>query len=293
MNNRYGWPDRTIDTVIYALLGVLAAAALYPMVYIALASVSDANELISHSGLLLHSFGFHLDAYRSVFSNRNIMTGYGNTLFILVFGVAVNIVLTTVAAYVLSRKNVYWNRYFLFFIVLTMFFNGGLIPYYLTVKSVGLLDSLWALIIPASVNTFNLIIMRTSFQAIPDSMEESAKMDGAGHFTILLRIIVPLSLPVLAVMILYYAVEKWNAWFYASLFLRDRSLFPLQLILREILIANTTGSMKTGGGMDDSIQIIETIKYATIIVATLPILLVYPFLQKYFVKGVMVGALKG
>jgi len=163
----------------------------------------------------------------------------------------------------------------------------------LTVKSVGLLDSLWALIIPASVNTFNLIIMRTSFQAIPDSMEESAKMDGAGHFTILLRIIVPLSLPVLAVMILYYAVEKWNAWFYASLFLRDRSLFPLQLVLREILIANTTGSMKTGGGMDDSIQIIETIKYATIIVATLPILLVYPFLQKYFVKGVMVGALKG
>jgi putative aldouronate transport system permease protein len=172
---------------------------------------------------------------------------------------------------------------------LTMFFNGGLIPMYLTVKNVGLINTLWATIIPFAISTFNLIIMRTAFMSVPDSLEESAKIDGANHFTILFKIIIPLSMPVIAVMILYYAVEKWNGWFYASVFLKDRELFPL----REILLANQTDSMSAGASAGDQFQIGETIKYATIMVATIPILCVYPFVQKYFVKGVMVGALKG
>ncbi|THF78819.1 carbohydrate ABC transporter permease [Cohnella fermenti] len=248
---------------------------------------------MSHSGLLWKPYGIHLDAYINVFKNPSIMAGFRNTVFILVVGVVVNMILTSMAAYVLSRKNVYWSRLLIFFVLITMFFNGGLIPMYLVIKGVGLSNSLWSLIIPFAVNTFNLLIMRTSFMAIPDSLEESAKIDGANHFVIFSRIVLPLSMPVIAVMILYYSVEKWNAWFYASVFLNSRELFPIQLILREILISGSTDSMTGGADVSQMQQVVQTIKYATIVVATLPILVVYPFLQKYFVKGVMVGAIKG
>lgn len=180
----------------------------------------------------------------------------------------------------------------MFFIVFTMFFSGGLIPSYLLVTGLGMLDSLWALIIPGAVSAFNLIIMRTAFQGIPVSLEESAKLDGANDFTVLVRIILPLSLTVIAVMILFYGVGHWNSWFGALIYLRDRDLYPLQLVLLEILITNSTDSMLTAAGPADKMPIGETIKYATIIVATVPILLLYPFLQKYFVKGVMIGAIK-
>lgn len=193
----------------------------------------------------------------------------------------------------ISRKSLRFKKPIMLFIVFTMYFNGGLIPYYFTVKDLGLINSIWALIIPSSVSTFNLIIMRTSFEAIPDSLEESAKLDGANDFTILFRIIIPLAKPVIAVMVLYYGVSHWNAWFNAMLFLRDRALYPLQLILREILIKSDTASMTGGANAADVAQMSETLKYATIMVATVPILCLYPFLQKYFVKGVMVGAIKG
>jgi putative aldouronate transport system permease protein len=282
-----------LDVPIYAILSVMMIITVYPLLYVALASFSDASQLVGHKGLIYKPLGFSLEAYKSVFSNPGIITGYKNTLFILVFGVTVNLVMTSLGAYVLSRRNVMWNKAFMFIIVLTMFFNGGLIPFYLIVKGVGLTNSLWSTILPFSISTFNLIIMRTSFMAIPESLEESAKIDGANHFIILLRIILPLSMPVIAVMILYYAVEKWNGWFYASVFIKDRNLFPLQLTLREILIANSTDSMMEGANAGDRFQIGETIKYATIMVASVPILVLYPFVQKYFVKGVMVGALKG
>lgn len=174
-----------------------------------------------------------------------------------------------------------------------MFFHGGLIPFYLIVRGVGLINSLWSVILPFSIGTFNLIIMRTAFMSIPNELEESAKMDGAGHLTILFRIVIPLSMPVIAVLILYYSVEKWNGWFYASIFIQDHKLFPLQLTLREILIANSMSEMTDGSSAGDLFQIGETIKYATIMVASVPILVMYPFVQKYFVKGVMIGALKG
>jgi putative aldouronate transport system permease protein len=285
--------DKMFDVIIYVALSFLTLLTLYPMLYVAFASISDAGQLVTHKGLLLKPLGFSIEAYSSVFKNPGILTGYRNTLFILAVGVTLNLLMTALGAYVLSRKNVMWNKAFIFIIVLTMFFQGGLVPLYLTVKGVGLIDSLWAPIIPFAINTFNLIIMRTAFMSVPDSLEESAKIDGANHFTILFKIILPLSMPVIAVMILYYAVEKWNGWFYSSIFIKDRELFPLQLVLREILISNSTDSMSAGADMGDRFQIGETIKYATIMVATIPILCVYPFVQKYFVKGVMVGALKG
>jgi putative aldouronate transport system permease protein len=174
-----------------------------------------------------------------------------------------------------------------------MFFSGGLIPFYFTVKQLGLYNNLWALIFPTAVNTFNLMVMRTGFEAIPDAIEESARLDGAGHIRILFKIALPLAMPTVAVMILYYGVAHWNSWFNAMLFLDAAELWPLQLVLRQILLVNDTQSMITGVDAGSQMAVSETIKYAVIVIATLPILCVYPFLQKYFVKGVMVGAVKG
>jgi len=288
-----GFLDRAFEVGVYAVILLLIAVTLYPLLYVLFASLSDAGRFVAYKGFLWRPLGFSLDAYKSVLRNQGILLGYRNTLFIVVVGVAVNMVMTALGAYVLSRKNALWNNAFMFIIVFTMFFQGGLVPTYLVVKGVGLLDSLWSTIVPFAVSTFNLIIMRTAFLAIPDSLEESAKIDGAHHGTILLRIVLPLSMPVIAVMILYYAVDKWNGWFYASVFIQSRDLYPLQLVLREILIANATDSMSTAAAAGDKYQIGETIKYATIVVATLPILCVYPFVQRYFVKGVMIGSLKG
>lgn len=272
---------------------VMMIITVYPLLHVVFASMSDSNELLAHRGLLLKPIGFNLAAYKMVFKNPMIVRGYINTLIIVVFGVALNILMTSLAAYVLSRKGFLLKSTLMFFVVFTMFFSGGLIPFYFTVKYLHIDNSYLALILPVAINTFNLIIMRTSFEAIPDSLEESAKLDGASHFTILFKIILPLSLPIVAVMVLYYAVFHWNAWFNAMIFINDRSLYPLQLVLREILIQNDTSTMAAGVGAGDQEAIGESIKYAVIVVATLPILCVYPFLQKYFVKGALVGAVKG
>jgi putative aldouronate transport system permease protein len=283
--------ERLFDATVYILLSLLIIITLYPLLYVAFASLSDADRIVAHQGILLRPLGLNWEAYKLVFANSAIISGYTNTLFILAAGVSINLFLTSLGAFVLSRKGVLWNRLIMFLILFTMFFSGGLVPLFLLVKGIGLLDSLWSVIIPFAISTFNLIIMRTSFMSLPDELEESAKIDGANHFVILFRIVLPLSLPVIAVVALYYAVDKWNGWFYASLFIKNRELFPLQVILREILISNSTDSMSSGGG--DQYQIGETIKYATIMVATVPILLVYPFVQRYFVKGALVGAVKG
>ncbi|MFD0710758.1 carbohydrate ABC transporter permease [Paenibacillus sp. GCM10027626] len=279
----------TGNTILMLLLCFITA---YPFLYIFIASVSDPSWLVQQRGMIWFPEGFTMAAYNLVFDNPMIRTGYLNTLFILVIGTALNVLVTSFGAYALSRREVMWKHPIMFLIVFTMFFQGGIIPSYLLVDGLGLLDSRWALILPGLVSAFNLIIMRTSFAAVPVSLEESAKLDGANDFTVLFRIVLPLSLPVVAVMILFYGVSHWNAWFGAMIYLRDRELFPLQLVLREILITNSTDSMLTGVGGGDRMPIGETIKYATIIVATVPILVLYPFLQRYFVKGVMIGAIK-
>ncbi|MDQ1914025.1 carbohydrate ABC transporter permease [Paenibacillus sp. GD4] len=291
--NQRTWGEKLFDAFNVLFMIALSVFTIYPFLYVLAASLSDPAWVVQTRGLIWFPKGFTLEAYKLVFDNPSILTGYTNTILYVILGTALNILMTSLGAYALSRQSVMWKNPIMFLIVFTMFFNGGLIPTYLLVENIGLLDTRWALIIPSAMSAFNLIIMRTAFQAIPVSLEESAKLDGAGDFTVLFRIVLPLSMPVVAVMILFYGVAHWNGWFNALIYLRTRELYPLQLILREILITNSTDSMLTGAAGGDKMSIGETIKYATIIVATVPILFLYPFLQKYFVKGVMIGAIKG
>lgn len=272
---------------------LICVAMFYPMWHVLVASFSDAGELAMKNGILLKPAGFSLDAYRGMFKHPLIMKGYLNSIFILISSVFVSMILTIICAYVLSRKGVMWNSFFNKMIVFTMFVNGGMIATYLLVsRTLMLNDSFWAIILPGAINVQNMIIMRTSFQGIPDSLHEAADIDGATQWQILWKVVLPLSKSILAVITLYYSVTIWNAWFNASIYLSTREKYPLQLILREILIANNTDAMAGAGGQDQA-SIAETIKYATIVGATLPILCVYPFLQKHFTKGVMIGAVKG
>jgi putative aldouronate transport system permease protein len=276
----------------YALLGVVAAVCLYPMLYVLFASFSNNNLLMQHTGLLLRPLGFSVAAYTRVFKNPMILLGYRNTLFVLIMGVALALLMTSLGAYFLSRKNVLFKNPIMMAITFTMFFSGGMIPAYLNLRDLHLTNSLWGLIIPGMISTYNMIILRTSFQAIPESLTEAAIIDGAGHVQILFQVVLPLSKSILAVMILYYGIGIWNAWFWASAILRRRELYPLQVILREILLQNSAIEMSTGVDTGDQESIAMTIRYATIIVATVPVLCIYPFLQKYFARGVMIGAVK-
>lgn len=285
--------DRIFITINTVFMTLLMLVTLYPLLYVAFASISDPTSMIKHTGLLLRPLGFQLDAYGMVMDNPMILQGYKNTLVYVLLGTLINLVMTCLGAYVISRKKFGMKKVITFAIIFTMFFNGGLIPTFLIVKDLGMYNSIWALLIPNAINTYNLIIMRTSFMSIPETLEEAAIMDGANDFTILFRVVIPLSMPVVAVMILFYGVAHWNSWFNAMIYIRDRSLYPLQLVLREILVASSTESMTASVGNMDKEPVSEIVKYATIMVATIPILFVYPFLQRFFVKGVMIGAIKG
>ncbi|MDL2234315.1 carbohydrate ABC transporter permease [Ruminococcaceae bacterium OttesenSCG-928-L11] len=286
-------PSEKVFTVVnYIILISINIICLYPMLFVAFASFSNSNLLMQHSGLLIKPLGFNLEAYKRVFANPMIGQGYLNTLFILVVGVSLSVITTAIGAYALSRRGVMWNKALNMIIAFTMFFSGGMIPFYLNLQQLHLTGTRWGLIIPFLVSTYNLIILRTSFASIPESLFEAAYIDGAGHMRTLVQIVMPLSKAVLAVMVLYYGVSIWNGWFWASTILRDRSMYPLQVILREILLQNSAGEMATGTATGDTEAIAESIKYATIMVATVPILCVYPFIQKHFEKGVMIGAVK-
>lgn len=283
--------ERVFDIFNVVFLFLLSVVCLYPMIHVLFASLSNGVQLMKHTGLLLWPAGFSSAAYKAVIENDMIFTGYGNTLIIVVLGTTLNIIMSALGAYFLARNDQAIGKAAMIFIVITMFFSGGMIPGYLNVRSLGLYNSLWALILPGAINTFNMIILKTAFMSIPASLEESAKLDGAGHFTILWKIFLPLSKATIAVLILYYGVAHWNAWFGAMMYIQDRAKYPLQLVLREILIVNDMSNMVNVAA--DVEQISDTIKYAVVMVTTLPILVLYPFLQKYFVKGVMVGAVKG
>jgi putative aldouronate transport system permease protein len=245
---------------------------------------------MSHSGILLKPVGFSLSAYKKVFENNSIWRGYTNTIYYVGVGTLINMTMTVLGAYFLSRKNVPGKKVVMVFIMFTMYFSGGMIPGFLNIQSLGLYNTRMAILLPGAINTFNLIIMRTAMLSIDDSMEESARLDGASHLTILAKIMLPLTRATVAVLVLYYGVAHWNSWFPAMIYLDDKSKEPLQLVLRQILIINDMSDMNIG---EDAELISETIKHATILVSTVPILLLYPFLQKYFTKGMMVGALKG
>lgn len=279
------------------ILAILSIICLYPLWHVLCASFSDPLLLKKHLGGFLIPDGFTFGGYVRVFRNPNIVSGFFNSLYYVVTTTVIGVFLTSMAAYALSRKGPALTGLCMKLIMVTWFFGGGIIPFYIQMKNMHLMDTRWAIILPSLVATWNLIIMRTSFQGMPVSLEESARLDGANDFTIYWKIMMPLGLAVNAVMILLIAVNMWNSWFNASMFILSPKKKPLQLILRDILIKNDMNSVAQGDQGYSSAQGQEAdkllVKYCTIIVATVPILCVYPFLQKYFVHGVMVGSLKG
>ncbi len=285
---------RIFDFFNHIILFVICLLMVYPFWYVLAASVTNPEVVATARGALLWPVGWNFGAYKRVFENPIILTSYLNTLIYVVGGTSINLLLTSFAAYALSRRHL-WGRFLITkLIVFTMFFSGGLIPVYLMVKWIGLLNSRWALLLSHGIITFNFIIMRTGFATMPDSLEESAKLDGANDFSILFRIYLPVALPIVAVMLLFYGVYHWNSWFWAMVYLRDRGLYPLQLILREILIASDMSSMISVADMvDDEEPIGLTIQYAAIIITMAPITVLYPFLQRYFVRGLLIGSIKG
>ncbi|GLX66531.1 carbohydrate ABC transporter permease [Paenibacillus glycanilyticus] len=292
--------NRAFDITIYILLAALTLCCLYPIVHIVFASVSDPARLVAHKGILLNPLGFTIDGYKLIFKDDSLLVGYKNTIMYVGLGTLVNMLMTIMGAFVLSRRDLYFKKYIMIIITITMFFGGGLIPWFLLMKDIGLYNNLWAMILPTALNTWNMIVLRTGFQSIPSELEEAATMDGASQLKLLVNVIIPLSKATLAVIFLYYLVGNWNSWFNAMVLLKDRDHFPLQLLLKEILVANdstATTQGSAGGVIIDSASSAtafrELVKYCTIVFSTLPILMVYPFLQKYFVKGVYVGSIKG
>ena len=281
--------DRIFIGTVYIITGLMALMCLYPMLHVLFASISDPIRLMQHTGVILKPLGFSLEGYKIVLKNPNIPVSYLNTIIYVAVGISINILMTTLGAYALSRKGYMFKKTITLLIVFTMYFNGGLIPNFLLVKALGMYNTIWALVVPGAISTWNLIVMKTCFQAIPVSLEESARLDGANDFVILLKVFLPLSKATMAVMLLFYAVTQWSSWFNAMIYLSDRKKFPLQLIMREILIANST----SGNTMDSDVMFLEeVVKYATIIVSTVPVLCIYPFVQKYFMTGVMMGSVK-
>lgn len=287
--------DRLFDIINISLLVGISLAVLYPLLFVMSASISNPVHIVS-GDMWLWPKEITFNGYKRIFENKDIMTGYANTLIYTVVGTTVNLVLTICAAYPLSRRDLKGRHLITALIVFTMFFSGGLVPTYLLIKNLGMLNTMWALILPSAISVYNVIIMRTFFQtSIPHEMQEAASIDGCDNFRVLTRVVLPLSMPIIAVMILFYAVAHWNAFFSALIYLQDRNKFPLQLILREILIQGQMQDMvdMTDDSLVKKIMEIEGIKYGVVVVANLPVLMLYPFLQRYFVKGIMIGALKG
>lgn len=292
--------DRIFLAIVYILLILAFIVVLYPMVYILSASISDPS-VVNSGEMWLFPQNITFEGYRTILGNDDIWRGYLNTIILTVVGTSVNLIATIPAGYVLSRKDFPHKGFFTKMMVVTMFVSGGLIPSYLLITGLGLTNSLWALILPGAASVFNIIVTRTFFQStIPDQLTEAAQIDGASDFRIFSSIVLPLSKPIIAVMALFYGVGHWNQYFNALIYIDDRSKYPLQMILREILVLQNMSSNPTTQMTEETAIYLQQqqslgaiIKYGVMIVATLPVIIVYPFLQKYFVQGVMVGSIKG
>ncbi|MCU6798318.1 MULTISPECIES: carbohydrate ABC transporter permease [Paenibacillus] len=287
--------DRLFNVVNYTILSLFFLAVLYPLVYIVSASFSSTDAVIS-GRVWLWPVEPGIKGYKAVFEYKAIWTGFGNSLFYTAIGTIINVALTIAAAYPLSRKDFIGRNAIMFIFVFTIMFSGGIIPNYLLVKDLGILDTRWAMLLPAALSVFNVIIARTYFQTtLPSEMLEAAQVDGCTDWKFLWKIVIPLSGPIIAVLALFYAVSHWNTYFSALLYLKERSLYPIQIVLRTILIQNQIDpSMVTSE--EDLIArqgLADLLKYSLIVVATAPMLIVYPFVQRHFVKGVMIGSIKG
>ncbi|MGC4106327.1 MAG: carbohydrate ABC transporter permease [Thermomicrobiales bacterium] len=287
--------DRIFNIVNYTILLLFLLAVAYPLIYVVSASLSDPRAVISGK-MWLWPVDVTLEGYRAVFRNPKIVTGFRNSLFYTVSGTVISVTLTLLAAYPLSRRDLKGRGIVMGLFLFTMLFNGGLIPTYLTVRSLGIINTPFAMILPAALSVYQVIITRTFFQTtIPDELLEAAHLDGSSDFRFMVDNVIPLSMPIIAVNALLYAVGQWNSFFNALIYLTNQSLFPLQLILREILIQNQM-DMTTFGDVAQQMQrqnLQDLLKYSLIVVASLPVLIIYPFVQKHFVRGVMIGSLKG
>jgi putative aldouronate transport system permease protein len=277
--------------IIYIIIIFSAVITLYPFVYVLSNSFSAPTEVVKRSVILLPK-KFTLDNYKELFKESEIWLAYYNTVWYTVVGTALNIVLTTMGAYALSVRRFFMRKQVSLLIVITMFVSGGIIPLYIIVNRLGLYNTRWALIFPTAINAYNLIVARSFFESIPDAMAESAYIDGANDITVLIKIIVPVSRAILAVLIIFYAVGHWNEYFNALIYISERSLKPIQIYLRDILIVNTYNAQtQVAYGNEKSLQF-EALKFSCVIIMVLPITVIYPFFQKHFVKGVMIGAIK-
>lgn len=285
--------DKIFVVINSAILICLCIITLYPIWYVFCASMTSNTYLVSHPGILLWPHEMTFGAYKLAFSHPLLLSGYTNTLIILAVSLPINILMTLFAGYFMASKDVMFKPLLQGLIMFTMFFSGGMIPAYLNIRDLGLYNSLWALILPGTLSVYNSIICKTAIESVPESLKESAYIDGANDVIILFRIIVPLIKATLAVLLLYYGVGHWNAWFNASIYLKDNEKLPIQNIMRAILIANSNVLNSAAAENDQVNQFAEAIKYSTIILTTVPVLCIYPFIQKYFVKGVMIGAVKG
>lgn len=280
------------DIIIYIIMAIVVAMVVYPLWYILAASFSGAVD-VSLGKVILRVHNFNLIAYKRVFAMKGIGMAYLNTIFYTVFGTCVSMVLTILGGYVLSKKRLYGRKAILIFITFTMWFNAGMMPTYLTFQTLNLVDTRLGILLCGAISTFYVIIMRTCFESIPESMEESAKLDGANDFQIMTTVYLPLAIPTIMTLVLYYMVGRWNGYFWSMILLKNDNLVPLQVVLKK-LIVTMSGLYDNGSAASDSTQTsAETVVYATIVIAAAPMLLAYPFIQRFFVKGIMVGAVKG
>ncbi|MEY2191888.1 carbohydrate ABC transporter permease [Neobacillus sp. BF23-41] len=287
--------DKVFDIINFFLVAIILLLVVYPLYFIVIASISDPNMIYEGKVWLLPK-ELTLEGYQRIFGDSKIWLGYKNSIMYTVVGTIVNVSFTLMAAYALSRKDLYGRNVIMFLFLMTMFFSGGLIPTYLVVKNLGLLNTMWALILPKAVAVWNVIVAKTFFESsIPNELLEAARIDGCSDVKFFWKIVLPLSKPIVAVMVLFYAVGHWNSYFDALIYLNNENLYPLQLILRNILIQNQASTMMISDldSLAAKQRVSELIKYGVIIVATIPLLIVYPFVQKYFVKGVMIGGIKG
>lgn len=286
--------DKLFDAAVNLFSVLTILIVLYPLLFVLSASFSD-PDLVLRGKVLLFPKGITLEPYKMVLENEKIWIGYRNTIIYTVLGTTINVILTIMLAYPLSRKDMPLRRPITLFVIFTMYFNGGMIPTYLLVRDLGIYNTIWAIIIPGAITTYNFIVAKTFFEnSIPHELYESAMIDGSSNIRTLVSIVLPISTSIIAVLILFYAVAHWNSYFSALIYLRNEDLYPLQIVLRDILLLGQTEQMGTNDiGMGDKIKMAEGIKYSVIVVSSLPILVLYPFVQKHFVKGVMIGAIKG
>ena len=285
--------DKVFNFFNVLLTILITLIVLYPLIYILSASFSDPMAVMNGEVLLI-PVDFTFAGYQKVFQNEDIVTGYLNSIQYTIVGTAVNLIMTVLGAYPLSRKDFYGRNVLTAFFAFTMFFGGGMIPTYLVIQDLGLLNNFWVMILPGAVSVWSMVIVRTFFQSsIPDELREAAVIDGCSNTRLLMTIILPLSIPVLAVITMQYAVGHWNAYFNALIYITDREKYPLQMVLRELLMQSKMDEMMDTEGAVTQQMLAESLKYAVMVVACVPVLLLYPVLQRYFVKGVMVGAIKG